>query len=348
MFRVLHKKDAAEWHCLLDQAGCRDLFFRPEYVELNEIIIGGQAECFVFAESGTLVVYPYLRRPIHGTAWSDISSPYGYGGFISRPRNADLSSFQDAFCDYCRREGIVSEFIRFHPAFANHRNGTGHRLDVRFHQPVVAVDYAQAPGGFEAAVKKEVWKKLRRAEQNGLRVIADAPGAYTSGFIRLYEETMKRRQADTFYYFDHAFFVRLHELLAGRSLLFSAWLDGRMIGGLLVLHSDSAGYNFLSCSDYTYNSLGTNELLQFRALEWAQQRRLETYLLGGGRGGEDSLFQFKAKFSPQRKDFFIGRRIHLPDAYEELCRSAGIGAEAATEGARFPLYRNQEKPHDNQ
>jgi hypothetical protein len=348
MFKILHKEDAAEWNSLLDRAGCCDLFFQPEYVELNEIIIGGQAECFVYADGGTLVIYPYLRRPIEGTAWSDISSAYGYGGFVSRPHDANLAPFHEAFCDYCRREGIVSEFIRFHPAFANHSNGAGSRLEVRFHQPVVAVDYGRAAGGFQAAVKKEVWKKLRRAEQSGVQVIADSSGAYTNEFIRLYEETMARRGADAFYYFDHAFFRRLHELLAQRSLLFAALLGGRMIGGLLVLHSDRAGYNFLSCSDYAHNALGTNERLQFAALEWAEQRRLETYLLGGGRGGEDSLFQFKAKFSPQRKEFFIGKRIHLPDVYEELCRQAGVTREAAAASGRFPLYRNQEKRHENQ
>lgn len=348
MFQVLHNDNGNAWRALLDQAGCRDLFFQPEYVALNEIILGGRTECFVYQDDGLLVIYPYLRRPIAGTPWTDITSAYGYGGFVSRPPGADLKRFHEAFCEYCRQEGIVSEFIRFHPALGNHHNGAGSRLEVRFHQPVVAVDYAQTPGGFEASVKKEVWKKLRRAQQGGVSVVADETGRLTGEFIRLYEATMTRLQADAFYYFDHAFFRGLNESLANHSVLFGAFLDGRMIGGLLVLYSDWAGYNFLSCSDSAHNALGTNELLQFTALQWAARQQLQTYLLGGGRAGEDSLFQFKAKFSPQRKDFFIGRRIHLPDVYENLCRSTGLDPEAPPEGARFPLYRNQEIHHDKQ
>jgi lipid II:glycine glycyltransferase (peptidoglycan interpeptide bridge formation enzyme) len=103
-------------------------------------------------------------------------------------------------------------------------------------------------------------------------------------------------------------------------------------------------YNYLSCSDYNYPTSGTNDILQFKALDWARKRGLRTYLLGGGMGGEDSLFHFKAKFSEQRANFFIGRRIHLPQAYAKLCQE-----KIERENSRpeeffsrhwFPLYRS--------
>jgi serine/alanine adding enzyme len=343
MCKVLRKSDAEEWRSLLIRAAADDLFFQPEYLWLNEIIIPGEPECFVYRDPELLVLYPYLRRPITGTPWSDITSAYGYGGFIAQPRDGDLAAFHEAFCAYCRREGIVSEFVRFHPAFDNQANGAASLLELRYHQPVVSVDYTEAGVRFEGAIKKEVWKKLRRAGQHGVQVITDESGEYTEEFIRLYEGTMEMRHATAFYYFDHAFFRRMHELLGSRSVTFVALHEGRMIGGLLVLFSDSVGYNFLSCSDYTYNHLGTNELLQFTALEWAERRPLAGYLLGGGRNGEDSLFQFKAKFSPLRKRFFIGKRIHLQGIYRDLCNRNGVQMETPERdgGAlRFPLYRN--------
>lgn len=343
MCKILRASDAEEWRSTLVRAAADDLFFQPEYLRLNEIIIPGEPECFVYSDRESLVVYPYLRRPIGGTPWSDITSAYGYGGFIAQPRDTDLSGFHQAFCQYCRREGIVSEFIRFHPAFDNQTNGAANLLELSYHQPVVSVDYTGGGVRFEKAIKKEVWKKLRRAEQHRIQVIADESGTHTEDFIRLYEGTMEMRHAAAFYYFDHAFFRRMRELLGSRSVTFVALREGQMIGGLLVLFSDSIGYNFLSCSDYTYNHLGTNELLQFSALEWAKGRRLAAYLLGGGRNGEDSLFQFKAKFSPERKQFFIGKRIHSSHIYRELCNRAGVRAETP-EGdwgaLRFPLYRN--------
>jgi lipid II:glycine glycyltransferase (peptidoglycan interpeptide bridge formation enzyme) len=117
-----------------------------------------------------------------------------------------------------------------------------------------------------------------------------------------------------------------------------------MIGGLFILYGDLYGYNYLSCSDYDYNHLGTNEFLQFSALAWGHQRNLKTYLLGGGMSGKDSLFRFKAKFSPQRKDFYIGRRIHLPQAYSQLCREKMEREKSDPKEffsrSWFPLYRS--------
>jgi hypothetical protein len=117
-----------------------------------------------------------------------------------------------------------------------------------------------------------------------------------------------------------------------------------VVGGLLVLHGGGFAYNFLSCSRPEYRRLGTNDLLQLRALQWAQAAGMKAYLLGGGLDGEDSLFHFKAKFSSQRKGFFVGERIHLSQVYDDLSRQAierrnGDPDESAAT-SWFPLYRS--------
>ena len=341
MFRILHQADREGWLQLLAEMGANDVFLQPDYLKLNERILPGEVECFTFYDGKIRVIYPYIRRRIPGTGWFDITSAYGYGGYVAHPRNTDASAFHSQFCDYCRSEGIVSEFIRFHPAFENHLGASVPSLHIRHHQPIVHVDYTESGFSFTGTLRKEVWKKIRKANQHGVTVIADTAGRYYQDFLRLYQATMDLRNAASFYYFDHDFIREVWTGLNGRSILFAAIQQDRFLGGLLVLYGPSAGYNFLSCSDYEFNKVGTNELLQYTALEWGQKHGLDAFFLGGGRGGEDSLFEFKAKFSTHRRGFYLGCRIHLPEVYDQLSSLRGVDAATEAYALPFPLYRRE-------
>ncbi len=73
------------------------------------------------------VLYPFLLRPVPGSYGEgqqqyDITSPYGYGGPEVIPRKGKLDSgeeeailraFYNAFREYAREQGWVSEFVRF-------------------------------------------------------------------------------------------------------------------------------------------------------------------------------------------------------------------------------------------
>jgi len=343
MIEVLRYGDREEWQQALRAVGADDVFFSPDYLKINELITDGEAECLVWRRGDSLVVYPYIRRPIEGSPWLDITSAYGFGGYMKFPRHADFVEFDEAFCAYCRQNGIVSEFIRFHPLYDNHSFVEHRRLRVTYHQPVVYADFSRDGFAFARTIKKEGWKKIRKAVKHGMEVVADAAGEFYPQFVSLYEHTMDFKQASSFYYFGDVFFESLKNRPSTHSVLFVALHREEMVGGLLVLFSGSAAYNFLSCSDYEHNGLGTNDLLQFKAMEWAHDRGLQGLLLGGGNRGEDSLFHFKAKFSPERRHYYTARRIHLPKHYGSLCRQAlqrNGGPGARRQRAHFPFYRH--------
>ena len=72
------------------------------------------------------------------------------------------------------------------------------------------------------------------------------------------------------------------------------------------------------------------------ACDWAGGLGARWMHLGGGVGGaEDSLFRFKAGFSPRRHRFETWRWIVDPHAYERRCRHANVGADESF----FPAYR---------
>lgn len=343
MIEILDASQRDEWQALLDEIGADDVYFSPDYVHINEQASGGTAECFVYRNGNAVIAYPYLRRSIDGHDMFDLTSPYGFGGYVTAAGQEDMAGFTTAFRAFCRETNVVSEFIRYHPFFENHRYATDDSLDVSEHQLVVAADLDQTPPDLAASMAKDARKKIRRAGKSGITITHDADWEGYQEFMALYDRTMTKKGASQFYHFSSDFFANLKDKLANRCALFIARLDGRMVGGLLIFHGPVYAYNYLSCSDYDYTNLGTNDALQFAALEWARDRGIRRYLLGGGLKGEDSLFQFKAKFSPGRSRFFIGRRIHLPDAYRDLCvermKALESDAEAFFAQTWFPLYR---------
>jgi len=340
---ILHATDHQRWNAVLREAGADDVYFSPDYLRANEIITGGRAECFVYRDGDGTILYPYLRRAIDASDLSDITAAYGFGGYVASSPAPDAGAFTAAFRDYCHETRVVSEFIRYHPLYENQCYPADASLQITDHQPVVVAELHADGGDFRDRIAKEARKKAHKAERNAVRVLVDEPWDYAEQFVELYGQRMREKEAATFYHFPPAFFATLRACLATRSALLVALHEGRMIGGLLLLQGRAFGYNYLSCSDHRFTHLGTNDILQLRALEWAASRGLERHLLGGGVNGEDSLFHFKAKFSPCRARFFVGRRVHLPEAYAELCeeRRKRLGSEPGEFLARswFPLYR---------
>lgn len=343
MIKILTKKNKEEWHSYLKNINAYDIFFLPEYFEINELIFKGTTECFLYYENEVFILYPYIRRSISGSEFFDITSAYGYGGYIGSPRNSGIVNFRAAFHKYCIEQRIVSEFIRFHPLYGNHILDDSENGTVVSCQPVVIADLCCDITELQNKVKKKAREKIRKAEKNEIKVYAHDDEDSYKQFMKLYHKTMARLNASNFYFFDDNFFLAIIKHLGQFSKLFLAWHQGELVGGLLLIHGESFSYNFLSCSDDRYGKLGVKDLLQWKILEWSQGKGKKKHLLGGGRKGEDSLFRFKAKFSPNRENYYLGKIIHLTGTYAKLCeRMNGFDSMKREQSGSmewFPYYR---------
>ena len=343
MFRIISCPERDEWYHYLRKIKVKDIFFLPEYYKINEIILKGKTECFIFDNNEVIILYPYLKRPIRGTKLFDITSCYGYGGYIGYPLNQGISEFRAAFHEYCVKENIVSEFIRFHPLYGNHLIEIDENTCLENMQPVVVADFSVWNVSSNNMLEKAAWKKIRKAEKNSVDVSEDNDGCCYQEFMQLYFQTMERLGASQFYFFDEKFLKDVFKELKQYSKLFLSWHRGILVGGLLILYGDEYSYNFLSCSNVNYLKFGVNDLLQWKALEWSQGQGKKKHLLGGGRAANDSLFQFKKKFSPDTQDYYIGKVIHLPEKYVDLYNSAlnrVVGNQKPFKSESwFPIYR---------
>lgn len=295
MFKVQSYKDKNEWFEILSSMSIDDVFFSPDYLKSNELIFDGDAECFVFEVNNSTIAYPYIKRTIPGTDYFDIISAYGYGGSVSNSNSESYNSFNNVFCEYCRNNGIVSEFIRFHPFFENH-SILRDSLSWFSKSPVVFVDYFGEDFCLNKYVKKEVIKKVKKAKKNEVTIIDDEKWIYYDNFIDLYKNDMILKGASNFYFFDNNFFYSLRDLLFDKTKLFLAFYEKQLIGGHLILFGSKHSYNYLSCSDQNYLNSGVNDLLQYRVLEWAFENKMKKHLLGGGKKAYDSLFITNSNF----------------------------------------------------
>jgi hypothetical protein len=248
----------------------------------------------------------------------DVTSPYGYGGPTG-------PGFWPAYEEWARGRGVVSTFVRFHPLLANQRDAPIHVEELA---PTVA--WRVEPGrDLLAGLHFKHRNKVRKAENAGATV-TQAEGL--GGFVELYEDTMRRIDADDFYLFEPAYWERLGELPLVR---FDAAIDGDVVAGALCLPSAPWLHYHLSGTTDAGRSTGSSTLVLLEAARWAQAQGYERFHLGGGLGGKaDSLHHFKARFDPEGLvEAAVGKAIHDEDAYRELS-----GGEAGYDGF-FPAYR---------
>jgi hypothetical protein len=94
-------------------------------------------------------------------------------------------------------------------------------------------------------------------------------------------------------------------------------------------------------ADYLFNvSVPGGEHHAVQLIWWAVERLralgVESLNLGGGIRPGDDLAEFKRRFGAAELPLVSLRQVYRPDAYEELCRAAGV---SASRDGWFPPYR---------
>jgi Acetyltransferase (GNAT) domain len=346
-------ESGVEWDAALGKlpSRLRDVYFTSAYHLLWQRNGDGRACGAVFELEDGRVLYPFLRRRLSDLPWlgeefaglDDISSPYGYGGpLVDTPaerRAPVLAAFRSAFGAWSAEAGVVSEFVRSHPLLHT-EEGLADHMDLVAANETVVCRVGTNPDEHLAAMSSTTRRNVRKAQRAGLEFAVEGDDEAYAAFLELYLQTMRRRDAAAFYLFDERHIADFRELLGDRQALLMVRHEGRPVAAALFMLSEHLAHYHLGGSDAEALELRPNNLLFFEAMSWAGRRGISELHLGGGyrAGGEDELFRFKAGFSPLRSRFFLGRAIHLRDAYERAqARRAAAGPGA--DSGFFPAYR---------
>lgn len=324
-----------------------DVYFRPGYAALY-VTPGSRAEALRYRRGGETLLMPWLVRPIAAPglarALFDFETPYGYGGPLSTTDDpAFLAEAWRAIEDHCRTAGVVCGFLRFHPFFDNYRWVSGSAMDVVRDRETVVLSLDKDRDTVWNEYTSGTRSKVRKAERQGVAVTPHTDAESLSVFARLYRTHMEELDAHEDYFFDDAYFEGVTRLGADAWTVYLARAEETVIGGALVLTSKRWAHYHLSSSPRQYSGYAPNNILR-HAVAMAQLGcGRERIHFGGGRTAdpEDSLFRFKAGFSPERAVFWFGKFTADPAAYAQLCDwwASAHPHLADRFGGRFLRYR---------
>lgn len=298
----------------------KDIYFEEKYVKMYETD-RVKAVCFIYEDLDNIFLLPFLRREfiINNAVFFDLEIPYGYGGSVTKVDDGIfLEKALFHFYSFCKNNSYIAGFFRFHPLLNNQRlfETIGGIVNDR---NTIAIDTSISEEGIwmnEIATKNR--NLIKKAKKNGLVFIVDSEYKFLDDFIRLYDKTMDKLSADSFFYFDHNYYQNIKEI--EKSFLGHVVYNNKIISSAIFFYSDCYGHYHLSGSDLDYISLLPNNLLLYEATLELKRRGVTKVHLGGGTSSEseDSLFQFKKKFSKGLYHFYIGKVIFNDELYLKL------------------------------
>lgn len=340
--RVLSASDP-EWDRWLADAP-HDFYHLASYHRFSERVGEGKAEMVVYGTPERFIAWPYLICDIDETH-QDSNSVYGYTGPTGR--GLDDDTFRDkawqALLDVWRDRNLVTLFTRFHPLLENDRYCDGFSGsiptpggEILHLGRSVSIDLTDDRVTRRSKYRQALRQQIKRAEANGLTVELDTDWQHFQRFIDLYTATMGRNAASDRYLFSNEYFSDLKKALNGHAHLAVAKYEGEVVGTMLFTVCDGIAEAHLAGTDSAHVKLSPLKGLVDGVSDMAGQMGAKRFHIGAGRGGnEDSLYDFKSRFSTSRHNFRVGRWVLDSAAYADLSQQK----QSMPNAVFFPAYR---------
>ena len=327
-YEVLTLADSNKWNQLLCSmpVNQQDIYFTPEYYQLYENYGDGKAICFVFEKDGEIALYPFLLNCINDIGYNlndkyyDIQGAYGYNGVISTSYNDKfITTFFDNFNEFCNKNNIIAEFIRFHPLIKNYKFTNG-KLDIFFDRNTIYIDLNQKYefifNNFQTSTKKQIKRCYNKYNLQIEIVENDISKIYN--FYNIYKEAMLRVQSSEYLFFNLDYFKDL--ILNTKSVLFFANFEGKPVAAIIAFYNKYFIHGHLggALTDYLFTS--SYSLLYSEMIKYGIKNECKYFHVGGGTTSniDDNLLKFKLNFSSSKSDFYIGKLIHNKVVYNEI------------------------------
>lgn len=338
--------DCQKWNTILKENFLNgDIYFKYQYFKLYERHYGAKPEAIFWEDSNLQIFWTHLVRDISklglfkDSNCYDLTTPYGYGGpLINIINNEDINvsiiNFFEEYCAYAKKENYITEFIRFHPFFTNKL--VLKNLSADYLNDIIFINLSDKLDDIWKNMKKGHRYSVRKSIENDCRInfITEPSPDDINKFNEMYKNTMSRNKASSKYYFSNEFIGDHFKLLD--TLLVEAVLNGDIIGTSLFLLGDDTIHYHLSGSETCLNKVFPSHLMLFEVIKWAKERKFERFVLGGGRGSNDSLFQFKKGFSKSYLPFYVSKITFDNQTYNKLTVKNPNHSES---NEYFPKYR---------
>ncbi|KUL35312.1 GNAT family N-acetyltransferase [Actinoplanes awajinensis] len=331
---------AREWKETLHHV-VHDMYHVPDYVVLDARLYGGEPAAFHFERGGRRLLIPLILREIPGSALRDALSPYGYPGPVSDAAPDDDEFWRAACAGLARtlREaGVISMFVRMHPLLSPPSPVLDEAGALVRHGETVSMDLTISVEQMWQLTRSDHRNHINRAKRAGTQVVFDDWGRLAE-WVEVYHDNMRRVGAADYYFFTYDHLAALHDAVGDHMHLAVALEGDEVVGGNTFFEYDGIATGYVS-STRRARGRYADELLYDSVRRWCKQRGARLFHLGGGKGGSnDSLFSYKAGFSPSRHPFHTWRVVTDSPAYEKLVVDKRPGADPTDLTGTFPSYR---------
>lgn len=297
----------------------------PKLRCVHAVLEGGEAQW----------IHSVHLLPLAGQAgeWG-ATSPYGYGGPLTSSGDpAFLAQAWSAWQAWCRQEGVLAEFCRFHPHAPDSLRAFGGT--VQENRTTVSVDLTvpDVAAGFNSLTRR----KIRRAQQAGVQTRWSREPSDWARYAPFYRQAMQDLAAVPFYFFSDAYFEALSQLPSAHLQVCER--EGRWLSaGVYLRQEEGAVVEYhLGASSPEGKETGTPSLLQAQAALWGQAQGAQALYLAGGTdtSPDNPLLFYKLGFSRRTLPFSVGEAVHDDNRY--WAAAARLGFDRAHPPPRLLL-----------
>ncbi|RFU64737.1 lipid II:glycine glycyltransferase FemX [Peribacillus glennii] len=346
--RIIEVSQNDDWNKLIEKFQDADIYHSKEYTNLFAKVEEGIPQAVYFENENGKVFYPFIKRKIDiKVGYFDIITAYGYGGPIYEGDKKVIKQFYDKFKDHCFQNNIVTETIGLHPLLKNAED-LKEIMIVDYIRKTTAVDLTLPLEDIRKSYKSNNRRNIRKSKKEGVKVFISNEKEDIEIFMELYYETMDRKNASSFYYFNKSYFYdQMEETVVGKPYLLLAKYNEEIIGGVIMLVGKQFAHYHLGASKTKYLALRPNNILFDAMVEYAKSLGLKSLHLGGGYIENDNLFKFKTSFTNNNNfDYFLGKNIINIKVYNELLQKIIKNQPAGIQDSYFPLYRSRKIAFD--
>ena len=302
-----------KWNDYVKKVPNYDVFYLKEYVFsfMKENRENGEPLLIIYENGEDYAINVVFRRDISETEYFngkleegkyfDLISPYGYGGFLGNV--SDYEKVDLEYEEYCRQSGYICEFVRFE-LFSDYYRFFAGEVETRTHNVIRDLDMELDDIWMD--FKQKVRKNVKRATKSGLEIVVDESGKYLDDFLNIYYGTMERTKAESQFFFSRAFFERLSQM-HGNYVYFHVKYEEKIISTELVIYGADTCYSYLGGTNKEFFDLRPNDFLKYEIIKWAKKKGLKRFVLGGGYGQDDGIYQYKVCLAPKGIVDFLHR-----------------------------------------
>lgn len=322
--------DREEWNRLVKSFPNWDIYYLYEYVRSLELHGDGKPVLLYWKGKKMELCYAAMLQDIaafdgfHGSlakgSLFDMTTPYGYGGPLVKGKlsREEIQQFAKDLEKECSRQNIVSQFFRFDPVVEG-QDVFFDLFEAKSFKNTIYMDLESEEVIFKNMDPKNR-NMVRKAMKNNVEIFSDS-GEHLEEFIEIYNETMKRNQAEDYYYFKRDYFEYLQREFQNNLVFFYAVYQGKIISAAMFFYNEHFMHYHLSGTLWEYRKLASVNLLLYEAALWGSRRGIQKLHLGGGMEKDDSLYGFKKQFNRSGAlPFTIGRYIFNQEAFRELVK----------------------------